>query len=324
MVSLIVVLNTWVCRHYSLEVQQRVNLRNAFAQAWTQDPRTRNKRVEYPTHLSSLSPFDFWIREAVRDPTIVLSVPGGASLDVLSLSNPPSWKVLKYKSIKAFGNHYRVNVDGGMDWETYDCGIGAFFQEEVGTSSPNWKLSFVGILSDIWLLDYGIVSEPVILMKGKWVHSVWERQAATMKQDDAGFTVANFGKWLPNNHQPFIFPWQVQQIFFSDAPELNKAKGDNWKVILHKEPRERRVQASYTNAPNLGELSVIGMNLLDSDPLPTPQPSLVGAIVLSTKEMVIARTNYRKDVDVPISVSDEDDDDDIDDSESASDENDNV
>ncbi len=39
--------------------------------------------------------------------------------------------------------------------------------------------------------------------------------------------------------EPFVFPSQVQQVFF-----WNDTKTPFWKVILHKEPRSQRIMAN--------------------------------------------------------------------------------
>jgi hypothetical protein len=51
----------------------------------------------------------------------------------------------------------------------------------------------VGILKDIILLDYGPISQPVILFKCDWVRNGLDRWGnATYKHDDDGFLLVNF------------------------------------------------------------------------------------------------------------------------------------
>jgi hypothetical protein len=63
------------------------------------------------------------------------------------------------------------------------------------------------------------------------------------------FTLPKVGTWSPsglsqlqsstteaNDNEPFVFPAQVQHVFYFE--ELNQPW---WKVVLHKEPRSRRV-----------------------------------------------------------------------------------
>jgi hypothetical protein len=48
--------------------------------------------------------------------------------------------------------------------------------------------------------------------------------------------MANFQHMLVNDNEPFVFPSQVQQVFYS-----NYSSNPWWKVILHKEPQSKHV-----------------------------------------------------------------------------------
>jgi hypothetical protein len=48
--------------------------------------------------------------------------------------------------------------------------------------------------------------------------------------------MANFQHMLVNGNEPFVFPSQVQQVFYFDD-----SSNPWWKVILHKEPRNNHV-----------------------------------------------------------------------------------
>jgi hypothetical protein len=48
--------------------------------------------------------------------------------------------------------------------------------------------------------------------------------------------MANFQHMLVNGNEPFVFPSQVQQVFY-----FNDFSNPWWKVILHKEPQSKRV-----------------------------------------------------------------------------------
>jgi hypothetical protein len=54
----------------------------------------------------------------------------------------------------------------------------------------------------------------------------------TYKQDEAGFLMANFQHMLVNGNEPFVFPSQVQQVFY-----FNDSSKPWWKVILYKVPQ---------------------------------------------------------------------------------------
>ncbi len=48
--------------------------------------------------------------------------------------------------------------------------------------------------------------------------------------------MANFRHMLPEDIEPFVFPSQVQQVFYVDDRHTAW-----WKVVLHAEPRSRHV-----------------------------------------------------------------------------------
>jgi hypothetical protein len=49
------------------------------------------------------------------------------------------------------------------------------------------------------------------------------------KVDEFGFTLINFKRLLLTQEQPFVFPLQVKQMFFSHSMQE-----PSWKVILSK------------------------------------------------------------------------------------------
>ncbi len=58
----------------------------------------------------------------------------------------------------------------------------------------------------------------------------------TYKRDEDGFLLANFNALKANDNEPFVFPVQVQHVFYYE-----KLKQPWWKVVLHKKPRPKRV-----------------------------------------------------------------------------------
>ncbi|KAL3681546.1 hypothetical protein R1sor_024502 [Riccia sorocarpa] len=131
---------------------------------------------------------------------------------VLNLAYKPSFRAITCCKLKSYGNHYRVDVDGNIGYTTYDSGVATLYLEDSNDDVP------------------------VILMKCDWVVADWSRNRGTMKVDSQGFLVANFRKMLPPESDPFIFPSQVEQVFFGDADDF-----PGWKVVLRKESRTRRV-----------------------------------------------------------------------------------
>ncbi len=94
--------------------------------------------------------------------------------------------------------------------------------------------------------------------------------------------MANYGHMLVNGNEPFVFPWQVQQVFYFDD-----SSNPWWKVILCKEPQNKRVfldtYGEYINTNEYG-------NVLDAQramPNAPTIPNNVGAILLSREEALL-------------------------------------
>jgi hypothetical protein len=90
---------------------------------------------------------------------------------------------------------------------------------------------YVGVIKDIFKLDYGPISTPIILMQCAWVRNkndVWGNP--TYKRDEVRFLVCNFWYMMTKDEEPFVFPTQVQQMFFMDEEQ-----NPSWKVVVQKE-----------------------------------------------------------------------------------------
>ena len=96
------------------------------------------------------------------------------------------------------------------------------------------SVHYVGVLKDILKLDYGPMNTPIVLFRCEWLKTQDNRGNATYVRDDAGFLIVNFRHKLPRMADPFIFPSQATQVFFSDVPEKV-----GWKVVLQKEARTK-------------------------------------------------------------------------------------
>lgn len=159
--------------------------------------------------------------------------------DVRLLSVPPRCTVLSYKRMKAYGNTFRVKDVNDEHRVSYDSGLISVF-EQMNVAGKKWiNMGYVGELVDIWELNYGCTSAPIILMKGSWVRPDWRGERATMKRDIDGFMLANFSQRMPQWSEPFVFPSQVEQAFFLDVEGTR-----GWRVVCHKVARNRRIAAS--------------------------------------------------------------------------------
>jgi hypothetical protein len=75
---------------------------------------------------------------------------------------------LRYTKMRAYGNHYRVN-EGGAEttMATYDSRVASIFQQPQATHEgiTLGSIQYVDVLKDTILLDYGLVSQLVVLFK---------------------------------------------------------------------------------------------------------------------------------------------------------------
>jgi hypothetical protein len=132
-------------------------------------------------------------------------------------------------------------------------------------------------LKDILQLDYGTMSIPIVLFRCDWVWNASDNHGnPTYKRDDVGFLMANFRHMLPKDIELFVFPSQVQQIFYADDRHTPW-----WKVILHAEARSRRVffdtYGEYINTNEDGNALDAPYTMLDAPTI----PNMIGAILVS-------------------------------------------
>jgi hypothetical protein len=108
----------------------------------------------------------------------------------------PKLIALRYTKMRAYGNHYKVN-EGGVETRmaTYDYGVTSIFQQPQATHEGTTlgSIQYVGVLKDIILLDYGPISQPMVLFKCDWATHESNRWGnPTYKRDEDSFLLANF------------------------------------------------------------------------------------------------------------------------------------
>jgi hypothetical protein len=157
-------------------------------------------------------------------------------------------KARVYKACKAYGNHWRAMSSLGSlvdcdssGFKTFDSGMACTFMEKRinrAGGTIDEAIQYVGVLTDILVLDYGALRKDVVLFKGRWADPSWTpRATASMKYDESGLWQANFQKELGSSKKmDYVFPQQVEQVFF-----YPNEKGTAWRTILHKESRSTRV-----------------------------------------------------------------------------------
>jgi hypothetical protein len=149
------------------------------------------------------------------------------------------------------------------------------------------SINYFGVLKDILKLDYRPLRTHVNLMKCEWMKRADNRGNNTYAQDEAGFLLVNFRHKLPGMADPFIFPTQATQVFFSDDQ-----KKPGWKVVLRKEACSKREVLNTADVfiPTTSEAS--GLTVPTEVPAHPTTQSLVGAIELSAKDNLLAPATY--------------------------------
>jgi len=121
-----------------------------------------------------------------------------------------------YRSMYAFENHICV-VNAKEHLTTNDNGITAMF-EQVCVSRPNDQrpilahLECVGWVEEILELNNGVLNIVVLLCN--WVKANYSKSNATVKRNEYGFILVNFGSLILIFDQSFAFPLNVEQVFF--------------------------------------------------------------------------------------------------------------
>jgi hypothetical protein len=87
--------------------------------------------------------------------------------------------------------------------------------------------------------------------------------------------------------EPFIFPAQATQVFFSDDP-----RKVGWKVVLRKEPRARRKVVDTSDVFITTTVETTALTAPRHVPLLPTVPTLNGAMTLSIEEHLLASANF--------------------------------
>lgn len=232
----------------------------------------------------SIAAFEDWIKGAVGPHSIDVTSPD--DMDALRLCTKPSQKTTRYTRMKAFGNHFRVEDDTSRRLLTYDSGMASVFQVPVD-DARDVAVNYVGVVKDILKLDYGPLNTPVILLSCEWVKRHDNRGNPTYIRDEAGFLCVNFRHKMPKSADPFIFPSQATQVFYS-----NDMKKDGWKVVLRSDVRASREVVDTSDVFITTTVEASGMTAPSSVPPLPESASLVGAVELSAEDNVLAGATF--------------------------------
>lgn len=248
------------------------------------DPYTcRNWEAEKATNSWTPS-FEEWVKVFMEVANV--DVTSEDDMERVMLSKKPSQRALRYLKMKSFGNHFRVEDESTANLQTFDGGVASVFQIPC-TNATDVSVNYVGMLTDILKLDYGPLRAPVILLRCDWMKKQDNRGNATYTRDEAGFLLVNFKHKMPRMSEPFIFPSQATQVFFSDARDK-----PGWKVVLQKEARARREVVDTTDVFITTRVEPSGLVAPDEFPRVPVAPSLIGAIELSAEDNVLACARY--------------------------------
>lgn len=199
--------------------------------------------------------------------------------ELMALSVPPLKNVCAFKSMTSFGSHYRVELEeAGGSHVTFDVGVA---EVAAHTSPPDSsenatrvELVRVGVLEDIWVLNYGNLN--IVLMVVSWVAKHTEMQPR-IRRDTHGFWLANMAARPRDTTNPYILPTLASQVhpicerqcllcvlvLGRDAPDehadthlqvffVDDKSMPGWCVILKKEARGRRMTPADMEL-NLGQ-----------------------------------------------------------------------
>ena len=189
----------------------------------------------FPPGMEELANFPQWLEEEVQS---ALNEGVDIPEDVEDSSRFPSCEAKMFKSMYAYGYHYRVRGAKQNSRSTYDSGVAAVFRQACRSGRQDQNLvaadlEYVGQILEIVELNYRRHS--VVLLVCDWVKANYRGRNATVKKDEWGFTMANFGCLVPFGYESFAFPIHCQQVFFSDDED-----DPAWKVVLRTEVRGRR------------------------------------------------------------------------------------
>jgi hypothetical protein len=138
--------------------------------------------------------------------------------------------------------------------QTYDSGIALVF--DVPThDATNVFVNYVGVFKDILKLNYRPIHTLIIIFRCEWMKRKDNRRNPTYLRDDVRFLMVNFRHKLPLVVEPFIFPSQVTQVFFSD--DLRKL---GWKVVFQKEVHFRKEVVNIKDVIITTTVEIDGLN----------------------------------------------------------------
>lgn len=174
--------------------------------------------------------------------------------DVVALSMPLSMRARSFKSMRAYGQQFRV-CSSEANLITSDCGVTVTSEtvQRSGISDAHTvtgPVTYYGKVQEILELDYGSLKLVVLLCD--WVPPISRGPSACEKIDKYGFTLVKLSRLMRRSTNSFVFPLHSLKVFFS-----NFSEDLEWSAMVHVEPtRSTRVYEDTNMAwshPYLGQ-----------------------------------------------------------------------
>ena len=212
--------------------------------------------------------------------------------DTLLLANPPSFSCKRYAKMTAYGNHWRVDNEVSRTVMTnYDSGVACFEANEHSAGSGK---DYVGELQDILVPNYGELNTPIILFSCTWKKRSDNHGNSTYIRDADGFLTVNFKHNTSRAVDPYVFPSQCSQVFFSN--DDSRGPGQHWKVVLRKEARGRRKVEDDDDVYMTTNNSCSGLTPSSGILNQPSEPDLTGAIVLNDADNALALLSIENEI----------------------------
>ena len=120
----------------------------------------------------------------------------------------------------SFGSHYRVDLEEACNQHvTYDAGVAELQPRTRSTESHGnaivVELVRVGVLKDIWVLNYGNLN--IVLMVVSWVDKHTDAMPR-LRRDEYGFWLANMAARPRDTTNPYLLPALASQVYCRCPP----------------------------------------------------------------------------------------------------------
>ena len=178
-------------RAYEAAVSRRTVDRDVYRRQQRQ--RGKRTRFAYPTDLQILPDFAEWVFEEVRRQE---QCGVEVDADVVSMSRGPLELAAAYRSMYAFGNHFRV-ISAEQSLQTADSGVAATFRQMCRNGIRDGRqvqadVEYVGHIEEILELDYRRYC--VVVLVCDFVKANYVGENATIVKDKWRFTLANYDR----------------------------------------------------------------------------------------------------------------------------------